>query len=112
MRGFNGKAYVLLRVGPGTVRLAPALLEAFHLHAGDRLLIADPATADLVAELLPHVPSIEKVIFFCDAASLPKTSFPAVAFADWIAAVTPSGAGGTPAGADRCGSSSSVSNPA
>ena len=28
-------------------------------HAGDRLLIADPATADLVEQLLPQVPSIE-----------------------------------------------------
>ncbi|WP_235303488.1 long-chain-fatty-acid--CoA ligase [Sphingopyxis sp. MWB1] len=54
-------------------------------HAGDRLLIADPAVADLVAELLPQVPSIEKVIFFCEAASLPETAYPAVAFDDWIA---------------------------
>ena len=54
-------------------------------HAGDRLLIADPATADLVEDLLPQVPSIEKVIFFCDAASMPQTSFAAVAFDDWIA---------------------------
>ncbi|MBB6425223.1 long-chain-fatty-acid--CoA ligase [Sphingopyxis sp. JAI128] len=54
-------------------------------HAGDRLLIADPATVDLVGELLPQVPSIEKVIFFCDAASMPETAFAAVAFDDWIA---------------------------
>jgi fatty-acyl-CoA synthase len=54
-------------------------------HAGDRLLIADPATADLVEELLPQVPTIEKVIFFCDAASMPETSFDAIAFDDWIA---------------------------
>src|SRR3546814_5979691 len=49
-------------------------------HAGDRLLIADPATADLVEPLLPQVPSIEKVIFFCGRASLPETRFPAIAF--------------------------------
>ena len=54
-------------------------------HAGDRLLIADPATADLVEQLLPQVPSIEKVIFFCDAKSLPKTRFVTIAFDDWIA---------------------------
>jgi fatty-acyl-CoA synthase len=54
-------------------------------HAGDRLLIADPAVADLLAELLPQVPTIEKVIFFCDAASMPETSFDAIAFDDWIA---------------------------
>ena len=54
-------------------------------HAGDRLLIADPACADLVAQLLPQVPSIERVIFFCDRASLPETPYPATAFDDWIA---------------------------
>jgi Acyl-CoA synthetases (AMP-forming)/AMP-acid ligases II len=54
-------------------------------HAGDRLLLADPATAELVEQLLPQVPSIEKVIFFCDRASLPRTRFPAIAFDDWIA---------------------------
>jgi len=54
-------------------------------HAGDRLLLADPATAELVEQLLPQVPSIEKVIFFCDRASLPRTRFPATAFDDWIA---------------------------
>ncbi len=53
-------------------------------HAGDRLLIADPATVDLVEELLPQVPAIKKVIFFCDRASLPQTSFAATAFDDWI----------------------------
>ena len=47
VRGFNGKAYALLRVGPGTVRLAPALLEAFHLHAGDRLLAVKSTTIAL-----------------------------------------------------------------
>ncbi len=54
-------------------------------HANDRLLIADPAVADLVEQLLPQVPSIEKVIFFCDRASMPQTSFAATAFDDWIA---------------------------
>ena len=54
-------------------------------HAGDRLLIADPATADIVEQLLPQVPSIERVIFFCDAASMPRTGFAATAFDDWIA---------------------------
>ncbi|MBL0768604.1 long-chain-fatty-acid--CoA ligase [Sphingopyxis sp. XHP0097] len=53
-------------------------------HAGDRLLLADPAVADLVGELLPEVPSIEKVIFFCDEASLPATRYAAVAFDNWI----------------------------
>ena len=54
-------------------------------HAEDRLLIADPQLAELVGELLPQVPSIEKVIFFCTAADLPVTSYPAISFEDWIA---------------------------
>lgn len=54
-------------------------------HAGDRILLADPACADLVATLLPQAPSIERVIFLCDAAGMPRTAFPATAFDDWIA---------------------------
>jgi fatty-acyl-CoA synthase len=44
-------------------------------HAGDRMLIADASFADLVAELLPHCASIERVILFSDGAhnrSLPE----------------------------------------
>ena len=80
--GAAGMGAVLHTLNP---RLFPEQIAYIANHAGDRLLIADPATADLVEELLPQVPSIEKVIFFCDAASLPKTSFPTVAFDDWIA---------------------------
>ena len=54
-------------------------------HAGDRLLLADPACADLVAELLPQAPSIEQVIFLCGADDLPQTGHPAIAFDTWIA---------------------------
>ena len=54
-------------------------------HAADRLLIADPSQADLVGQLLPLVPSIEKVIFFCDRSSLPETDYDAVGFDEWIA---------------------------
>ena len=53
-------------------------------HAGDRLLFADPACADIVAALLREVPTIEAVVFFCDSAGLPDTTFPATAFTDWI----------------------------
>jgi fatty-acyl-CoA synthase len=53
-------------------------------HAGDRLLFADPACADIVGALLREVPAIEAVIFFCDHAGLPDTTFPATAFDDWI----------------------------
>jgi fatty-acyl-CoA synthase len=54
-------------------------------HAGDRLLFADPMCAATVAQLLPQAPGIERVVFLCDAATLPKTDYPAIAFDDWIA---------------------------
>ena len=80
--GASGMGAVLHTLNP---RLFLEQIAYIANHAGDRLLIADPATADLVGQLLPQVPSIEKVIFFCDRASLPETSFAATAFDDWIA---------------------------
>src|SRR3546814_4609362 len=69
--GAAGMGVVLHTLNP---RLFPEQIAYIANHAGNRLLIADPATADLVEELPPQAPSIEKVIFFCDRASLPKTS--------------------------------------
>jgi fatty-acyl-CoA synthase len=37
-------------------------------HAGDRMLMADASFSNLVTELLPHCPSIERVILFADGA--------------------------------------------
>ena len=54
-------------------------------HAGDRILLADPMCADTIGQMLPQTPGIEKVVFFCDAAALPATEYPAIAFDDWIA---------------------------
>ncbi len=54
-------------------------------HAGDRMLLADPACAPIVAELRRQVPSIREVIYFCDRASLPAEDTDAIAFDDWIA---------------------------
>jgi len=54
-------------------------------HAGDRILFADPCFAGLIGELLPQAPGIERVIFLCDAASLPQTPWPAAALDDWAA---------------------------
>jgi fatty-acyl-CoA synthase len=54
-------------------------------HAGDRILLADPNCADTIAQLLPHTPGIERVIFLCDAAGMPHTDYAATAFDDWIA---------------------------
>jgi fatty-acyl-CoA synthase len=53
-------------------------------HAGDRLLLADPAVADLVGELLPQAPSIEHVIFFCSPGEMPATGYAASSFDAWI----------------------------
>lgn len=53
-------------------------------HAGDRILLADPMCAETIAALLPRAPGIERVVFFCAAADLPETPFPAIAFDDWI----------------------------
>ena len=53
-------------------------------HAGDRILLADPCRATQIAELLPQVPSIERVVFFCDPVDLPETPYPALAFDDWL----------------------------
>ncbi|HMQ19588.1 MAG TPA: AMP-binding protein, partial [Sphingopyxis sp.] len=80
--GASGMGAVLHTLNP---RLFLEQIAYIANHAGDRLLIADPATADLVEQLLPQVPSIEKVIFLCDTASLPETGFAATAFDDWIA---------------------------
>jgi len=80
--GTSGMGAVLHTLNP---RLFLEQIVYIANHAGDRLLLADPACADLIAQLLPQVPSIEKVIFLCDRASLPETAYPAVAFDDWIA---------------------------
>ena len=80
--GAAGMGAVLHTLNP---RLFTEQIAYIARHAGDRLLLADPATASLVEELLPQLPLIEAVIFFCDRGSLPETSFPAVAFDDWIA---------------------------
>ena len=66
-------------------RLFPEQLAYIAAEAEDRLLIADPACAPLIPDLLANVPSIARVIFFCDRAGLPATDFEAVAFDDWIA---------------------------
>ncbi len=66
-------------------RLFPEQIAWIAAHAGDRLLLADPACAALAARLVRDVPSIEQVVFLCDRAALPATDYPAVAFDDWIA---------------------------
>lgn len=47
VRRFQDKAYALVRVGDGTIQLAPALLAAFHLKPGDRLMSVKSTTVAL-----------------------------------------------------------------
>ncbi len=79
--GIAGMGAVCHTLNP---RLFPEQLAYIAAEAGDRLLIADPACAPLIPDLLANVPSIERVIFFCDRAGLPETDFEAVTFDDWI----------------------------
>ncbi|NLG35559.1 MAG: hypothetical protein GX548_09425 [Lentisphaerae bacterium] len=44
---FSHRAYALLLVGSGSVRLAPDLLDAFHLRPGDRLMSVKSTTVAL-----------------------------------------------------------------
>ena len=47
IRQFQDKAYALVRVGAGAIRLAPELLAAFHLKPGDRLMSVKSTTVAL-----------------------------------------------------------------
>jgi fatty-acyl-CoA synthase len=80
--GAIGVGAVLHTLNP---RLFPEQLAFIINHAQDRILLADAACADLLETLRPQCPSLERVVFLCAAAELPKTSFPATAFEDWIA---------------------------
>ena len=44
---FQGKAYAQVRIGRETLRLAPGLLDAFHLKPGDRLMSVKSTTVAL-----------------------------------------------------------------
>ena len=47
IRRFQDKAYALVCVGDGAIRLAPELLAAFHLKPGDRLMSVKSTTVAL-----------------------------------------------------------------
>lgn len=47
VREFNGKAYARIRLGAESIRLAPALLEAYGLAPGDRLMSVKSTTVAL-----------------------------------------------------------------
>ena len=92
--GWNGARhlaawYGIVGIGAVCHTLNPRLFQEqigyIAAHAGDSFLFADPACADIVAALLPAVPSIRQVVFLCAPEALPATPYPAVAFDDWIA---------------------------
>ena len=80
--GAAGMGAVLHTLNP---RLFPEQIAYIAKHAGSRILIADPSTVDLVEQLLKQVPTIERVIFFCDRAGMPETHIAAISFDEWIA---------------------------
>ena len=54
-------------------------------HAGDRILLADTACAELIGQMLPQTPGIERVIFFCAPDAMPATDYAATSYDAWLA---------------------------
>ena len=58
-------------------------------HAQDRMLFVDLTFLPLIEHLMPHAPTIEKIIVLTDAAHMPATSLAnAVAYEDWLDGTT------------------------
>ncbi len=92
--GWNGARHMAAWYGTTNIgavlhtlnpRLFPEQIAWIAAHAGDRLLLADPACAALAARLVRDVSTIETVVFLCARDALPAVDFPAIAFDDWIA---------------------------
>ncbi len=80
--------YGIIGIGAVCHTLNPRLYSE-HLiyiinHAADKILLADPFCAPIVADILPSCPKIERVIFFAPGHELPQLPFGAIAFDDWI----------------------------
>ena len=93
--GWNGARHMAAWYGTTNIgavlhtlnpRLFPDQIAWIAAHAGDRLLLADPALAALAARLVRDVPTLETVVFLCALEDMPAVDFPAIAFDDWIAA--------------------------
>ncbi|MBL8549442.1 MAG: long-chain-fatty-acid--CoA ligase [Hyphomonadaceae bacterium] len=80
--GAIGIGAVLHTLNP---RLFPEQIAYIANHAQDRMILADPGCAPLLETLLPQVPSVRDVIFLCDEAGMPRTSFAARDYESWIA---------------------------
>jgi fatty-acyl-CoA synthase len=77
--GTVGVGAVLHTLNP---RLFPEQIAYIANHAGDEILLADPACAPLLEELLPQCPTVRKVIFLSEQP--PSTSFAAEAYEPWL----------------------------
>ncbi|WP_294195333.1 long-chain-fatty-acid--CoA ligase [uncultured Sphingomonas sp.] len=93
--GWNGARHMAAWYGTTNIgavlhtlnpRLFPDQIAWIAAHAGDRLLLADPALAALAARLVRDVPTLETVVFLCAPEDMPAVDFPAIAFDEWIAA--------------------------
>ena len=80
--GAIGVGAVLHTLNP---RLFPEQIAYIANHAEDRLILADPACAELLETLLPQCPTVKAVIFLCGPEFQPKTSFKATNYEDWLA---------------------------
>jgi fatty-acyl-CoA synthase len=65
-------------------RLFPEQIIYIVNHAEDRIILADVATTPLLKQILPHCPTVKKVVFLTDAGHLPPDA-PGLAYEDWIA---------------------------
>jgi fatty-acyl-CoA synthase len=80
--GAVGVGAVLHTLNP---RLFPEQVAYIVNHAEDGLIFADPSCAGLLEEILPQCPTVRRVIFLCEAAAKPATSFASEAYEPWIA---------------------------
>ncbi len=53
-------------------------------HAEDRIILADPVNAPILAKILPECPGVEKVVWLTDEAHLPMDAPPGVAYESYI----------------------------
>ena len=67
-------------------RLFPEQLVYIINHAEDRIIFVDLTFVPLLDAILPHIPTVERVVVMTDAAHMPQTKLPkAVAYEDAIA---------------------------
>ena len=81
--GIAGMGAVAHTLNP---RLFPEQLVYIANHAGDRVLCFDLSFVKLVEAIAPRLRSVETFVCLTDAAHLPPSTLPLVAYEDWIGA--------------------------